>query len=859
MNHRFVRKLGFTWCCVVLCCAIWPSSVAFADPPDNRGDEVAAQGGGSNTGLLPSGAPDPSDSTSAASVPSTWGGVQPLAPLGAPPYAGVVAAPAAQAGNADSSIAWLGRKMNVGNWVLDAAMSGAAGVLKFVVGTLNGLLASLNIPAVGNFVPDNCSSPTGSILFCTPLDITVNHPAMARIWPITKALGAALLTFLVIIRISRMVVEGQYSLAQEGKSAIMAFFGASLFIAQTDFVLTALVNLLNALNDAILSSALSFNLTDPQDLNVGLLLMQLMFAIMLLLLFFRAVARIAQLLVLFSVAPIAGALLMDRSTAGRFSSWLGRVIEVLLEQSGWVILFTVAQAIITPLQGQGNVSNEVAQMADFFFASLVVGMCLSGGSALAILGGGGGGGMSIGRMVGTVAGVYLGARGLAQNVGRAAATGGRVATAPVSWTANAFRNRGQDDGLATVPNGRGPRGGGGGGAAGSERRPNGNGNADGMNGSTATNAQLGYPNTMPVERQRDARVDRSNNGRVTRRPIIVGSPNNRPQRDQSVYKQTTQPLSPAMLPQSVRSVSGDPNASAGAQRQMPADGTEYISLAEWNETPALWATQRTGKKAGSGVRKPSRTFKANSPAGEQDQESAAPEVVRQTVPRPTQVAQPNPVARPVTVPVDRSDDDLEYEPPPGAGTSGSSVVRPSATQNSSVAPSTGSGYAVPTSTTRSAGAEAPAASSGSGVGNSPTQVSTGGRDQWFARTQSLSTDDEGSLRRIEARLTQSKSELRKAQEQHEQESQNGTLVGGGEKIRRYQDLTERTERAIEQLERDKALLLGGRTAMNGIARQQQLDRASRYERIADSLQDAGLSDLSDHWRTTAAKMRSEAK
>lgn len=819
-SQHWWQRFGAAAVFCMLLVSFVPVTSVYADPPDNRGEQEEAQGGGAG----PVDAPMPQSGMGApamgASPVGAWTGVQTLAPLGSVPSG-------AMAGGADSSISWLARKLIAGNWVIDASMAGAAGVLKFIVGAINGLLDSVGISAIGSFIPTSCASVVGSIIFCTPPLFTVDHPAMARIWPVTRALGIALLTFLVVIRLSRMVMDGQYTLVQEGKSAILAFIGAIVFILYTQQILAAMVDTLNLLNNGLLSSSASFNTTDVADLNIGVLLLQLIYGILLLLFFFKALARIAQLLVLFAVAPVAGALLMDRSTAGRFGSWLSRVIEVLLEQTGWVILFVISEAIITPFRGTGQ-TPEVTQLSDFFFASIVVAMAFSGGSVLAILGGGGSGGGHISRMVGSIAAFGAGAGMLGRNMGGAAAVGGRVAggsavatgraanavvgrPAVAGW--NLLRGRRPSGGdpeipLPPVPGGRSPRPRVPGGMGGDMSAMNGSANGSARNGqapdSGATYTRGGWINRNAV---RDARVERNGAGGVSRQPIIVGRSDNRPRAERSIYSRDTQPLSPAMMPASMRSVSGTPGDSASAQRQasQPRGAADYVSLDEWMQTPDLWTAPVGGKKGKAGVKATQRQYKQAEAS--QRASNAAP--------------QEN--ASPV--------DATRYEPPPGP---------------------------MP----RANGASSGSSQASGGVNGASARSQDGGdRNRFLVRTQPLNANQEESLVTIDqelGKLLARKSQVEAQFQQAESNQPAGAVVIVGASLARKEELLGDVQREIERIEGDKALLLGGKQALSGMQRQQQVDRAVRYEQVAQSLSDAGMADVSDRWRQAARQLRARA-
>ena len=85
-------------------------------------------------------------------------------------------------------------------------------------------------------------------------------------------------------------------------------------------------------------------------MNIGSNLMFLFYWIVILLLTVKCFFRLVRIIVLISIAPLAGAMLMDRSMSARFKSWLDKLIELFFEQINLVIVFVVAAAIVKPFQ-----------------------------------------------------------------------------------------------------------------------------------------------------------------------------------------------------------------------------------------------------------------------------------------------------------------------------------------------------------------------------------------------------------------------------------------------------------------------------------------------------------------------------
>jgi hypothetical protein len=104
--------------------------------------------------------------------------------------------------------------------------------------------------------------------------------------------------------------------------------------------------------------------------------------ILILLLIIKSFTRIVQIIILIACAPIAGALLMDRSTSSRFRSWFEKLIELLLSQINLAIIFIVITAILQPYAGRGAGDTFVS----FLLSIVMMGMALSGKSVIGVAG-----------------------------------------------------------------------------------------------------------------------------------------------------------------------------------------------------------------------------------------------------------------------------------------------------------------------------------------------------------------------------------------------------------------------------------------------------------------------------------------
>ncbi len=327
-------------CLALLAFVIFLPAPVHADAPGTRGDPPQPQGSMQQTGAAP------------ADV-APWQEVHPLAPSGMP-----LDAPVLQTTFDSGPVSsWLSRNLNPGNWVLDAGMGVVAGVIA-TFGETAQRIAEVLIGAGTSeqswtIIPASCSDNAATnFVFCTPPALTYNHPAMTSIWSVMRAVAQLLVTLLFVVRMSRLAAEGQQSLATEGKDLLLTFIGVSLFINATQATVALIIDLFNFISDALLSQA-AFEMPTPvgPDLNIGAMLMYAVFWLAMVWLIVKSAFRVVHLMVLVGLAPLAGALLMDRSTSPRFYGWLNRLVDLLFEQVALAATMIVAVALVSPLKG----------------------------------------------------------------------------------------------------------------------------------------------------------------------------------------------------------------------------------------------------------------------------------------------------------------------------------------------------------------------------------------------------------------------------------------------------------------------------------------------------------------------------
>lgn len=417
---------------------ILPPALALADAPITRGLEPAGEG---SVGEPPTGAGSVSDSTA-------WHGVQELPPPTMSPQ-GAIAAPAyarplQQGDGGNGALAWLERQINPGNWILDAGMGIFAGIVKMFGGmTQKAAGAFLGTASV---LPSGCDNAATNFVFCTPASLTYAHPGLQAVWGIVGSIATGLVTILFTVRLGRMIVEGSWSLATESKGLLLTFICSMAFIKATGPICMLLIEFFNGLSNLLLSRAsLALPSQDVGDLNIGSNMLFLVLWVLILILVLKGFSRIVQIIILLAMAPIAGALLMDPATSGRFRSWFEKLIELLLSQINLVMIFIVIAAILQPYQNQGAGDAFVG----FLLSIVMMGMALNSRAVIGIAGAAMSGGGSYLKSLFMMGALGAGSSTAAHLLGRGVGTVARGVQHGIDQ-ARAQLGRGTADGLDRV-------------------------------------------------------------------------------------------------------------------------------------------------------------------------------------------------------------------------------------------------------------------------------------------------------------------------------------------------------------------------------------------------------------------------
>jgi hypothetical protein len=312
----------------------------------------------------------------------------------------------------DGGSGLLGRQPAVGNWVFDAGLGIAGGVLA----TINeALILGVTELALGS--GESGCSAVHNIILCTSPELffggasgeLAGIPAViGQLWPAMESVAIGLIGLLFVVRIGRMVAEGPGSLATEGKSLVISFALALAWVSGAEGILRMILGMLNELHALVAGDALRDLMERAflpgASLNLGGQLTLLVLVVTALILAGKAVLRLVHLTILISVAPLMGALLIDRTTSARFGRWFGALVEVLLQQTAWVFFFRIGVELFEQSgPGAGGTEQIVANL----MAAMVFGMAVGGERVLAGIAGATGG---PGGMVGSALGSALSGR-----------------------------------------------------------------------------------------------------------------------------------------------------------------------------------------------------------------------------------------------------------------------------------------------------------------------------------------------------------------------------------------------------------------------------------------------------------------
>ncbi|HWQ13440.1 MAG TPA: type IV secretion system protein, partial [Roseiflexaceae bacterium] len=317
-----------------------------------------------------------------------WVGVQQLPPPGDP---ALMQEPPQEP--PPDALGWLGRQLSTGNWVMDAGL----GIAGAALGTINeALLVGLRSVLESGVKSDSCMGGVNIITCTSPaffFDGTSNvGRVIARIWGALEPAAIALIGLLFTVRIGRMIAEGPRSLAAEGRPLLVTFVVALLFTKGAGPLLREMMELLNRFHGLLLSETvtelLEFRPLPAPNVNLGVELTGLVMILVAIGLAVKAVLRVVHLTILISVAPLMGALLMDRATSPRFGQWFGKLVDTLLQQTAWVFFLAIGGLFYADAIDAGA-TDPAAQVTGRILATVALGMALGGEAALAGIAGAG--------------------------------------------------------------------------------------------------------------------------------------------------------------------------------------------------------------------------------------------------------------------------------------------------------------------------------------------------------------------------------------------------------------------------------------------------------------------------------------
>jgi hypothetical protein len=370
---RYLALLGLA----LLCALLLMPPPARADAPVTRGQEQPTSQG---------------SLAHSAAIANAWQGLRALPVQSRSPGTPYTLRPRPQAQD-DGVWSWLGLEPNIGKWVMDSGL----GVTGGIAATTNQTLLLAIQSSVGDMSSiASCESAT-SFIFCAPEAMFFGGAGFSvagiitTTWRVLSPIGIGLVTVTFVIRLGRLIVEGPSSLTEEGKRLIPTFLATVIFVSQPAALLRPCFTLANTVSATLLQSippdAISRLLANFQPSAGGISLasnmVSLVLMIVTLLVIFKAAGRMFRLFALLAVAPLMGALLLDRATAPRFWAWLIRTVDTLLGQIPLVIFFWLGVLFWQP---HGDISARFGDISAGILSIFTFGMMLGGETILAGLG-----------------------------------------------------------------------------------------------------------------------------------------------------------------------------------------------------------------------------------------------------------------------------------------------------------------------------------------------------------------------------------------------------------------------------------------------------------------------------------------
>lgn len=356
MQHRRFTPISL-WlllASLLIACLLARPTSALADAPDTQGDYPAGQGGPTQR----AGSAAPPAGTAADRAARQWRDVQPL-PLTAAPGAAAVpdprlltpaGGPTRQAG--DSGLSWLTRKVNVGNWVVDAVLGGTTAQIH----TVN---EAVLVGAEGVEQRVGTQATCRAMVFCIAPALFFEGPlgaTMRRLWGPFQALAIGLITVFFIVQLNQLQLNGganRLAALKEIGTLVLASLVVSL---AGEWPVTLLLVLFQAINETLigataglsLADLIAFNLESTGLFNVGPSVMALLLTLGWIALMVMVVVRWFRIAVLLLLLPLVGACILLPSTRRYAQFWLDSLIGLLLQHSATVAAFTLGSVMINP-------------------------------------------------------------------------------------------------------------------------------------------------------------------------------------------------------------------------------------------------------------------------------------------------------------------------------------------------------------------------------------------------------------------------------------------------------------------------------------------------------------------------------
>lgn len=338
---------------LIICLLVQPPA-ARADAPDTQGDDHAAQGGPDRSAARAT----TRGATPAELAARQWRDVQPLPLVAAPGAAALLdprlltpaPGPAQQTGT--TGMSWLSRKVNVGNWVVDAVLGGTTAQIH----TLNeAMLAGVE----GTSQRVSAQAGCNALIFCISPNLFFTGAIGAQIqglWVPFRLVAIGLITVFFLVQLNQLQLQGGQNRIAALKE-IGTLVGMALVISLAgEWPITLLLLLFQGVTEALLSATagltiselIAFNLQTSGAFNMGASVMAFLLSCGWIALVVIVVIRWFRIALLLLLLPLVGPCILLPSTRRYATFWLDTLTGILLQHVATAAAFTLGSVILNP-------------------------------------------------------------------------------------------------------------------------------------------------------------------------------------------------------------------------------------------------------------------------------------------------------------------------------------------------------------------------------------------------------------------------------------------------------------------------------------------------------------------------------